>query len=174
VSKENHRGTSLKRQKIIRETGVFKGPFSRNLFVLLITGSLLALLLVAGCSSPPPAEREKPPAPGILVEYRRTGGIGGFDDHLVVFDNGQAIYSRRQTSGIFNLSSQELGELQNLLAAADFPALAPEYRAPEPGADYFLYSLTFGGKTVITETGGVPPALAPVIGQLDYLLAEYS
>jgi hypothetical protein len=112
------------------------------------------------------------------VEYRRSGGIAGFDDHLVVFENGQAIYSRRETpgkpsAGIFYLSSDEITELRRLLEEADIPSLAPEYPAPVPGADYFSYSIMSKGKTVTTETTGVPPALAPVIGQLDYLLAEH-
>jgi hypothetical protein len=172
--KEKHRGPYLRRETIIRNAGVFGGRASRNLYFILIAGILLASLLVAGCSSRPPEGGEKPPAPDILVEYTRTGGIAGFDDHLVVFDNGQAIFSRKQSSGIFTLSNQELGELRNLLDTAGFPSLEPEYPAPEPGADYFQYTITYGGKTVTTETGGVPPNLAPVIGELDYLLTEYS
>jgi hypothetical protein len=141
--------------------------------ILLVTACITAVLL-AGCVSPPSGGGGKPPAPDMLVEYRRTGGIAGFDDHLVIFSNGQAIYARRDGSGIFNLTRDELSALTNLLEAADFPALAPNYPAPSPGADYFSYAITYQGKTVTTETGGVPPALAPVIGQLDYLLAEYS
>jgi hypothetical protein len=150
------------------------GSAFRGLTVVLIVGSIIALLLAAGCSSRPPGEVEKPPAPDILVEYRRTGGIAGFYDHLVIFTNGQAIYARKEGSGIFNLSGEEMGELKSLLDAADFPDLGLEYPAPAPGADYFGYTIIYKGKTVTTETGGVPPALAPVIGQLDYLLAEYS
>jgi hypothetical protein len=149
-------------------SSVFRVSTALLMFVVIIA------LLTVGCISPPPGSGEKPPAPDMLVEYRRTGGIAGFDDHLVIFSNGQAIYARREGSGIFNLSRDELSELISLLNAADFPALAPEYPAPSPGADYFLYAITYQGKTITTETGGVPPALAPVIGQLDYLLAEYS
>ena len=150
-----------------------------TLTLLLLLGCLFILVLGSGCSSPPPGDGEVPPAPDILVEYRRTGGIAGFDDHLVVFENGQAIYTRRNTpgstpAGIFYLTDKEMAELQRLLEEADFPALAPAYPAPVPGADYFTYSITYKGKTVTTETTGVPPALAPLIGELDYLLAEGS
>jgi hypothetical protein len=155
------------------------GPTFRTLTLPLLVGCLVVFVLGAGCSSPPPADGDIPPAPDILVDYQRTGGIAGFDDHLVVFENGQAIYTRRNTpgsppSGIFYLSDKELAELQRLLEEADFPGLAPHYPAQDPGADYFTYSITYKGKTVTTETTGVPPALAPVIGQLDYLLAEGS
>ena len=149
----------------------------RSVILALLLGCILILILGSGCTSPPPADGDNPPAPEILVEYQRTGGIAGFDDHLVVFENGQAIYTRRETpgsspAGIFYLSDKEMAELQRVLEEADFPGLAPGYPAPVPGADYFTYSITYKGKTVTTETTGVPPALAPVIGQLDYLLVE--
>ncbi len=153
--------------------GRMTGTAVRISAVLLMAG-VIAALLTAGCISRPPGGGEKPPAPDMLVEYRRSGGIAGFDDHMVIFSNGQGIYTRREGSGIFSLSDNELSELTSLLDDADFPALAPDYPAPSPGADYFSYAITYQGKTVTTETGGVPPALAPVIGQLDYLLAEYS
>lgn len=151
----------------------------RGVILALLFGCILILLLGSGCTSPPPADGDNPPAPDILVEYQRTGGIAGFEDHLVVFENGQAIYTRREIpgstpAGIFYLSEKEMAELQRLLEEADFPNLASRYPAPVPGADYFTYSITYKGKTVTTETTGVPPALAPVIGQLDYLLAEGS
>lgn len=159
--------------------GKLQGLAFRGLTLPLLIGCILILVLGAGCSSPPPDDGGTPPAPDILVEYRRTGGIAGFDDHLVVFENSQAIYTRREIpgstpAGIFYLSEKEMAELRRLLEEADFPALAPEYPAPVPGADYFTYSITYKGKTVTTETTGVPPALAPVIGELDYLLAEGS
>jgi hypothetical protein len=159
--------------------GKLQGLAYRSLTLALLFGGILLLLLLgSGCSSPPPADGDTPPPPDLLVEYRRTGGIAGFDDHLVVFENGQAIYTRRETpgspAGIFYLSDKEMAELRRLLEEADFPGLASEYPAPVQGADYFTYSITYKGKTVTTETTGVPPALAPVIGELDYLLAEGS
>jgi hypothetical protein len=176
IQKESHEVVFVKREDGRRELG---GLAFRSMVLALLFLCIIVLVLGSGCSSPPPADGDNPPAPDILVEYQRTGGIAGFDDHLVVFENGQAIYTRRETpgstpAGIFYLSDKELAELQRLLEEADFPGLAPHYPAPVPGADYFTYSITYKGKTVTTETTGVPPALAPVIGQLDYLLAEGS
>ena len=151
----------------------------RNLTLAILIGCMIILTLGSGCSSRPPADGGNHSAPDIVVEYRRSGGIAGFDDHLVVFENGQAIYTRREApgetpAGIFYLSDKDMAELRRLLEGADFPGLAPEYPAPAPGADYFTYTITYKGKTVTTETTGVPTALSPVIGQLDYLLAEAS
>ncbi len=134
---------------------------------------LAAIILNAGCISERVIDDKKPTAPDLLVEYRRTGGIAGFNDHLVIFSNGQSAYERRDRSGVFSLNGDDLAKLKSSLDAANFSALSPEYPAPSPGADYFSYTITYQGKTVKTETGGVPPPLSPVIGQLDYLLSQY-
>ncbi|NYT07602.1 MAG: hypothetical protein GKC05_05025 [Methanomicrobiales archaeon] len=135
---------------------------------------VVCLILSAGCSSPPADTGGKPQPPGILVQYQRTGGIAGFNDQMVVFENGQVVYSRNTGSGTFTLTEDSLGELEELLEAADFPSLAPDYPAENPGADYFFYVITYDGTTVTAETGGEPPELIPVIMRLDTLLAEHS
>jgi hypothetical protein len=123
---------------------------------------------------------EKPEVPDILVEYKRTGGIAGFQDQMVVFEKGQVVYSRKDNysrkvnAGTFTVPAETLHRIRALLENADFPALAPHYPAASPGADYFFYSLTYREKTVTTETGGIPPRLEPVIMQLDALLAGQS
>jgi hypothetical protein len=142
-----------------------------SVFVILV-----CIILAAGCSTPPAPAGEKPPPQNILVEYNRSGGIAGFDDRMVVFEKGDVVYSRRPPDkpGAFNLSPDELAELGEILERADFPSLAPDYPAATPGADYFSYEITYKGRTVTTETGGVPPELVPVIMRLDSLLTSYS
>jgi hypothetical protein len=148
---------------------------SRRLMASVIISVLVfGLILASGCSSPPADTGEKPQPPGILVQYQRTGGIAGFNDQMVIFENGQAVYSRNTGSGTFTLPDDSLGELGNILESADFPSLAPDYPADSPGADYFSYVIIYKGMTVTTETGGIPPELVPVIGRLDSLLAEHS
>ncbi len=135
---------------------------------------LVCLLLGAGCSSPPADTGGMPQPPGILVQYHRTGGIAGFNDQMVVFENGQGVFSRTTGSGTFTLTDDSLRELEGVLESADFPSLAPNYPAESEGADYFFYVITYNGTTVTTETGGEPPELVPVILRLDSLLAEHS
>jgi len=48
----------------------------------------------------------------VLVDYARTGGIAAFDDRLVIFDNGQAVYSRRIAKGEFTLPQDRLSEMK--------------------------------------------------------------
>lgn len=139
---------------------------------VILIAILIALALLSGCTARPPLNDEKPPAPDIVVDYKRTGGIAGFQDRMVVFEDGTVSYARKDNAGTFKIPAGTLQGIRDLLENADFPALAPQYPAQSPGADYFFYSITYKGKTVTTETGGVPPQLEPVIRRLDALLSE--
>lgn len=142
--------------------------------IIILSAIMIVMVLFSGCVTRPPLNGEKPEVPDILVEYKRTGGIAGFQDQMVVFENGQVVYSRKDNGGTFTVPAETLHRIRALLENADFPALAPHYPAASPGADYFFYSLTYREKTVTTETGGIPPRLEPVIMQLDALLAGQS
>lgn len=157
-----------------RDRGSREGLRTPAWLTLGLFALLGVLLISAGCSTDSPGPGNPPGAPQVLVQYTRTGGIAGFDDRLVIFDNGQAVYSRRNLTGEFLLPAGELGELRRLLDDAGFPSLESTYPAPSPGADYFSYTITYGNRTVCTETGGVPDVLVAVIGRLDAILAEYA
>lgn len=148
--------------------------YSRAGHVLVVFAILAASIFLAGCATDIPGPVNSHTAPTVLVQYGRTGGIAAFNDRLVIFDNGQAVYSRGNKTGEFTIQSDQMSELQRLLVNADFPSLAPSYPAPSPGADYFQYTITYREKTVSTETGGIPDALVGVIGCLDALLADYA
>lgn len=117
-----------------------------------------------------PAE-EQPPAPAVLVEYRRSGGFAGFNDHLVINSDGQVTLTRRASEVSFTLAPGELANLIAILDAADFPALAPEYRTLGLVADGFSYAMTYRDITVKTETLAEPDVLKPVIRALDAIIA---
>jgi hypothetical protein len=140
--------------------------------VIAVFAVLATLLFLAGCASDIPIPSNNHTAQKVLVDYTRSGGIAAFNDRVVIFENGQAVYSRNSKTGEFTVPADQLSELQKLLVNADFPSLAPSYPAPSPGADYFQYTITYGDKTVTTETGGVPDALVAIIGRLDALLAK--
>jgi|PlaIllAssembly_1097288.scaffolds.fasta_scaffold376413_2 hypothetical protein len=147
---------------------------SRAWFVLVVFSLLVVLVFLGGCVTKPPVPSDNHTDQNVVVDYTRTGGIAAFDDRLVIFENGQAVYSRRNRTGEFTLPSDGLSELKRLLSDADFPSLASSYPAPSPGADYFSYTITHDGKTVTTETGGIPDPLVAVIGRLDSILADYA
>ena len=135
---------------------------------------LCASVVFAGCTNEPqePTTPEAPPS--ILVDYVRTGGIAGVSDHLVIFENGQAIYSTWNGSGEFDLSLTEMDRLRDVFSISGFESLSGNYPAPTPGADYFTYRITYGNQTVITQTTGVPDQLMPVISYLDRIIADQS
>ena len=154
---------------LIDKTHPSRFPAGRLIAVFAV---LIPLLFLAGCASDIPVPSNNHTAQKVLVDYTRSGGIAAFNDRVVIFENGQAVYSRNSKTGEFSVPADQLSELQTLLVNADFPSLAPSYPAPSPGADYFQYTITYRDKTVTTQTGGVPDSLLAIIGRLDALLAE--
>ncbi|MDD1716239.1 MAG: hypothetical protein LUQ01_04505 [Methanolinea sp.] len=140
--------------------------------ILIVIALLFCLLLLAGCTQETPPDNSTSPPPAVLVDYTRTGGIAGMDDHMVVFSNGQTVFTTRQKTGEFTLPAEDLLSVENLIRQADFPHLNASYPAPSQGADYFYYTLTVGEKTVQTETTGIPANLAPLISRLEELLSS--
>jgi len=143
------------------------GPVSRRLALVFF---LAAMVLAGGCTEVRPEGSDSAPPPEILVDYTRTGGIAGFSDHLVVFENGQVVYDTHSGSGLIMLDEPTRLELRDLLEAADFPNLSAEYPAKTTGADYFTYLIIYRNKAVMTETTGIPPCLEPLISSLDSIL----
>jgi len=146
--------------------GIRKTVWLRLALILL----LVVLVLAGGCTEVRPEGSDSAPPPAILVDYTRSGGLTGFSDHLVVFENGQAVYSTHSGSGMIMLDEPSLMELKDQLDDADFPNLSTEYPAETGGADYFTYLITYRDKTVMTETTAVPGQLEPVISSLDSIL----
>jgi heat shock protein HslJ len=109
-------------------------------------------------------------SPVTIIEYRRTGGFAGFDDHLVISSDGIATVTRKETPRQVRVLELTMRQLSAHLAAADFPSLDDRYPAPQEGADYFTYTLTYDGKTVVTEDTGIPPLLVPIINILNEIV----
>jgi hypothetical protein len=166
--------------KHYRATGGAPGNTTRTAKrrkIALFPGLLIILcasVIVAGCMNEPRAPSTPENPPSILVDYVRTGGIAGVSDHLVIFENGQGIYSTWNGSGEFELSPSQVDQLRDVFSIAGFDSLNGTYPAPTPGADYFTYRITYENQTVITQTTGVPDQLMPVIAYLDRIIAEQS
>ena len=129
---------------------------------------LITVILLPGCTAPP-AENM------VLVEYQRSGGIAGFNDHLTVFSNGTAFLTRRGDVPVtIAMSQSDLDGLTHMFDNAGFANLAPDYPPASPGADYFDYRITYRGKTVHAVDTGVPPALEPVIRSLNEIMSGHA
>jgi heat shock protein HslJ len=109
-------------------------------------------------------------SPETFIEFTRTGGFAGFNDHLVISSEGTAIVTRKETTRQVQVPELTMRKLTAHLSAADFRSLKDEYPAPQEGADYFTYTLTYDGKTVKTEDTGIPPILVPVINVLNEII----
>ncbi len=147
------------------------GVMHNRMWAALVTGCLVLCILFSGCLgervSPHPAE--EPPV--LLVDYQRTGGFAGFDDRIVVFDNGVALVSTKTAITEITLSQEDLGRIRELFAAANFNELEARYTSARVSADLLQYSITYEGKTVQTEDTVIPPQVLPVIEEMDRLIA---
>ena len=102
----------------------------------------------------------------VLLEFSRNGGFAGCSDHLILYEDGSALVSRKEYSTLVELPEETLASLFLLLASVDGTDLQDEYNAPQKGADAYSYALTYGEKTILMEETAVPGILVPVIGLL--------
>jgi hypothetical protein len=133
-------------------------------------GILLALVAImgtgwlVGCG--------KASSAGMLVEYRRSGGFAGLDDHLVIMEDGESILTRRSERYEFSLDRDTVGGLQSLFEDAAFSQLGRESLPSRQGADLFEYVVTYEGHTVRTMDGAVPPSLQPILDALAQIVED--
>jgi hypothetical protein len=99
----------------------------------------------------------------ILVEYRRSGGIAGREDHLVVHADGTARLSRRGTTSEFAVPTDTLARLRALLRDSAVAPLDGEYLPTHRGADLFEYVVAFEKRRIRTMDTAVPAPLQPLL-----------
>lgn len=99
----------------------------------------------------------------ILVEFSRTGGFAGCNDHLVLAETGNAKVTRKDYTTRITVPEEEVTVIAALLENAGIPGLRDDYPAPQEGADLFTYTLTYQGKTIHMEETAVPEVLLPII-----------
>jgi hypothetical protein len=146
------------------------GIFIKKWWVTCIV-LIIALVVVSGClgSKTPPVSH--PHAPAVLVDYYRTGGLAGFDDRLVIFDNGVAVVSSKTVNQEIEISKTDIDRIITLFNQSQFPMLEGSYSARPGSTDLIKYTISYHSKTVNAEDSVVPPALQPVIDELNRILA---
>lgn len=154
----------------------------RSLWLLAFTGVLVGWCPPegpwaedAGEPTAPPEEAIVPDAP--LLEYRRSGGLAGFDDHLVLSLGGQGVLERRgRPVAEIELDSETLAELAAALSAAQLCMAAPDSVAPPRGADRITYTVVDYTcdvpQEVVVVDGAIPPEMEPLLSSLDGLLTR--
>lgn len=132
-----------------------------NWFLRVIVVAMLAGWLM-GCA--------KTSSSQTLIEYRRSGGFAGLDDHLVITRSGEPILTRKSERLEVTLDSDTVRYLQLLFEEAGFSHLRGEYLPSRQGSDLFEYVVTYEGHTVRTMDGAVPPSLQSVLEALNQLV----
>ncbi|MDO9034729.1 MAG: hypothetical protein Q7U51_05950 [Methanoregula sp.] len=133
---------------------------------------LLAAVAISGCIGVKTPSSSGPVPPAVFVDYKRTGGIAGLDDRLVIFDNGVAVISRKSVSTEIALNQSDLERITGIFNEAQFSMLQGNYTARVGAADYFRYTISYHSKTVIAEDSAIHPSLQPVIDELNRIISR--
>lgn len=133
---------------------------------------MIGLVLISGCLGGKSLPVSRPVPPGILIDYQRTGGIAGADDRLVIFDNGVAVISSRTTSSEILLNQTDLEAISRLFSDGQFSMLEGNYTSRRGNADLMKYRISYHGKNVNAEDSAIPPALVPVIEDLNRIMSR--
>ena len=126
--------------------------------------AIFALVLTA-CATPPTTAPQSS-----AIDYTRTGGIIGANDHLVIDANGHAKLTRRTISAEFDLSRDQLSQIQAAFQTAGFATLKENSMPAQPVADGFIYEIVYQGHKVRTGDTAVPEKLQPVVQILNRMV----
>ena len=105
-----------------------------------------------------------------LIEYRRVGGIVGFEDYLTIQESGDATLSRRGELHNFKLDSSIMSRVTAAFEASNFRNLEKKYAPSRSMPDSFTYTITYQGYTVIAEDGALPDELQSLIDILNEII----
>ena len=137
---------------------------------LVVFGLFIAIIMVSGClgSKTPPVSH--PPSPAVLVDYYRTGGFAGFNDRLVIFDNGVAVVSGKDVNREIELNQSDIDKINMIFNKSQFSMLEGNYSARHGRVDVIKYSISYHSTTVNAEDSAIPPSLQPVIDELNRIM----
>jgi hypothetical protein len=105
-----------------------------------------------------------------LIEYKRTGGFAGLDDHLIIQANGQAVLTQKGKRSEFLLERTQMEQLTTALDDANFTKLDKEYLPEQSGNDLIEYWITYKKHRVHTMDTAIPQALTPVLELLNEIV----
>lgn len=142
---------------------------------------LLILIGLAGCASlvqPGVSPLASPlPAPtGLILQYQRVGGIGGFDETWTIDASGRVIHTGRGAGTDRQLTPDQLAQLIGAIRAAQAAGLNTSYVPANTCCDRFMHTLTLsldGDTRTVTTLDAAPdepPALTSLLATLTDLL----
>ncbi len=130
-------------------------------------GLAVLILLVSACRAPaaPTAAVENE----LLtpVSFVRSGGFAGLTDQIeIAVDGAYTISHNDGSSESGHLAPDRIQELASLLAQSQL--FDSDHSFETPGADQFVYTITYNGHSVTAVDGAIPDELVEV---LDFLTA---
>ena len=138
---------------------------------------LASLGWVVACGAPPAPQDAV--ASTMVIEYRRSGGLAGWNEYLVIRSDGQCTLERSGSRAQrCTLDAETVQRLQTLVRESRFFELEARYLPPRPIPDAFHYTVTVQDgtrrHTVETTDGAVPPELNELLTQLNRIIDERS
>jgi len=121
-----------------------------------LTRGLLLALATAGCA-------QVSTQATTLIEFHRSGGIAGREDHVVVMSDGTARLSRRGVTADFRVAPDTLTELRALIERVDFRAMREEYVPARRGADLYEYVVIYQDRRIRMMDTAIPAELQPLV-----------
>jgi hypothetical protein len=150
---------------------------SKWLIVLLVSVGCATLVTPGAIRTPAPSPLTSPPPTGeVLLQYHRSGGVGGFDETWTIYADGRVDHQGRGTGADKQLTPDQVAALSGVLRSADVRALKDSYIPANTCCDRFTYELTLqiDGQTQTIRTmdsaPDEPAALTNLRDMLDRLL----
>ena len=148
--------------------------WQRIIGVLILIGLAGCANLVQPGASPLASPLSTPT--GVILQYQRTGGIGGFDETWVIEADGRVTHTGRGAGADRQLTPDQVAQLLRAIRAAEMASLDESYIPQNTCCDRFAHILTMTldgqTKTVSTLDGSPdePAALTDLLATLNNLL----
>ena len=113
---------------------------------------------------------------GVILQYQRTGGIGGFDETWLIDASGRVTHTGRGPGADGQLTPDQVTQLIGAIRAANRADLKASYMPANTCCDRFTHSLTITldglTRTVLTLDAAPdePAALTHLLATLNGLL----
>lgn len=104
------------------------------------------------------------------IDYIRSGGLIGANDHLSIDPSGHAKLTRRTGNSEFDLTRDELTAILAAFQSVDFVSLTESEMPAGIPIDGFSYTITYQGHTIKTADTAVPKSLEPVLVVLNKIV----
>jgi hypothetical protein len=129
----------------------------------------LVALVAAGCGGGETAAEMSDE-----LHFVRSGGLAGEHDELTIQPDGQSTLTvRGGDEEQFQLSDDELDDLQTALDGSGLEDAASDSTSEQPAPDAFSYVITYGDKEVRTDDPSVPDELKDLLVTLDGIVEAH-